>query len=241
MRLDVYLAEQGLVKSRTRAQTLILEGNVTVGGVTVKKPSAEYTGGEIIVTEATLPFVGRGGLKLDAALGAFGIDVAGYIACDVGASSGGFTDCMLGRGARKVYAVDCGSGQLDPKLVCDERVVNIEKFNARYLDTSVIPEKCDIVTMDVSFISQTLIHPALTKIIRQGGSFVTLIKPQFEVGRAGLGKGGIVKKQSFIDAAKERVILGAKSCGFRFNAVMDSPILGGDGNREFIAYFTYEG
>lgn len=241
MRLDSYLAENGLVKSRTRAQNLISSGCVAVDGVTVTKASAEYSGGEIFITEGSMPFVCRGGLKLDAALGAFGIDVSGFTACDIGASSGGFTDCMLKRGAAKVYAVDCGSGQLSAELADDPRVVNIEKFNARYLDRSVIPEPCDIVTMDVSFISQTLIHPAVTKVIRKGGCFVTLIKPQFEVGRQGVGKGGIVKKQIFIDMAKERVCESAKANGFRFCGITDSPILGGDGNREFTAYFIYEG
>ncbi|MDD6265962.1 MAG: TlyA family RNA methyltransferase [Clostridia bacterium] len=241
MRLDSYLCETGYTKSRTRAQKLIANGLVTINGIKAKKASQEYTGGEIVVAEGDMPFVSRGGLKLDSALACFGISVDGFVCCDIGASTGGFTDCMLKRGAKKVFAVDCGSGQLDESLLNDKRVINIENFNARYLTNSVIDTKCDMVTMDVSFISQTLIHPAVGNIIKTGGHFLSLIKPQFEVGRQGIGKGGIVKKQSFCDMAAERVKQSGAANGFRYIEICDSPILGGDGNKEFIAHFIYEG
>lgn len=237
MRIDVYLVEKGFCESRNKAARLIGDGKVIFDGKTVSKPSFEVSEGEhtVEITE-TERFVGRGGLKLDGALEYFGIDVADKRCIDVGASTGGFTDCLLDRGAAHVCAVDSGRGQLHKKLLEDVRVTNVEGFNARELSCDEFG-LFDVAVMDVSFISQTLLHAPVSSVLRDGGVFVSLIKPQFEAGRSALGKNGIVKKPSDREAAIRRVLDSACLCGFDALDVIRSPIDGGDGNREYLAAF----
>ena len=242
MRLDAFLAEKGLVKSRTRAAEMIKNGLVTVNGKTAAKPSLEVDeGDEISVKDEENTFVGRGGLKLEGALKEFSLDVGGKICADIGASTGGFTDCLLSHGAKHVYAVDAGHGQLDEKLISDSRVTNLEGINARYMTDDTLPEKCTVAVMDLSFISQTLVLPALTKIITPDADVVTLIKPQFECGRAALSKNGIVKDKKQHIMAIRSVTSAAVSCGLMPQKIALSPIKGGDGNREFLLYAKYGG
>lgn len=237
MRIDAYLAEKGLAKSRSFAKTLLCDGYVTVNGREVRKPSFEVTDSDdVCVTGKPYSYVSRGGLKLEGALEAFKVDVSGAVCVDIGASSGGFTDCLLKRGAVRVFAVDSGSDQLDPSLRCDERVVNIENFNARSLTAEDLREKCDIAVTDVSFISQTLIIPAVVNVLKDDGVFVSLIKPQFECGREGLGKGGIVKSRTVMADAVNKVIDCANKNGLSCIGLIRSPIQGGDGNTEFLMY-----
>lgn len=237
MRLDVYLKEQGLAPSRSRAQMLIDDGCVRVDGKTVRRAAEEVADGQTVTVENALRYVSRGGLKLEAALSAFAVSCAGRVVLDVGASSGGFTDCVLQNGAALVYAVDSGSGQLAPCLRQDQRVVCRENYNARYMRPADFEKTPTFAVMDVSFISQTLIHPALAAVLPAGSPFITLIKPQFEAGRAAVGRGGIVRRPAAWEAAVERVRASAEACGFACRGVMDSPIPGGDGNHEFLAYF----
>jgi len=240
MRLDVYLAENGFAKSRTRAQELINGGFVTVNGKAATKASlAIEAGDDVSVTGETHPFVSRGGMKLEGALSAFQIDVSGLTAVDIGASSGGFTDCLLRRGAKKVYAVDSGSDQLDPSLVADSRVINIEHFNARELSSEHLGELCDIAVCDLSFISQTYILPILPLTLKSGGIYVGLIKPQFECGPSAIGKHGIVTDKRHHKSAIDRVITCLKDNSLTPVKLAVSPIEGGDGNREFLIYAVY--
>ncbi|MBQ4066417.1 MAG: TlyA family RNA methyltransferase [Clostridia bacterium] len=235
MRIDTYLADHGLAKSRSFAKILIDEGFVTVNGVVVKKPSIDVSDFDrVLVTGAPYSYVSRGGVKLEAALERFEISVLGLTAVDIGASSGGFTDCLLKRGAVKVFAVDSGSGQLDSSLCHDERVVNIENFNARNLTADDLGQTCDIAVTDVSFISQTLIIPAAVKVLCEGGLYVSLIKPQFECGKSGLGKGGIVKSKKIMAECIKKVISCAAQNGLGCFGLIRSPIQGGDGNTEFL-------
>ena len=186
MRIDAYLTSRGYATGREKAKELIAAGGVSLNGKTVRKPS-EAVGEEdrVTVDDSLSPkYVGRGGLKLEAALGAFALDVSDMTCVDIGASTGGFTDCLLTFGARKVFAVDCGTGQLAPRLTADPRVVPMENFNARMLDRSHLGEACDLAVMDVSFISQTLLYEAVTRVLKPEGHLVSLIKPQYEVGRA---------------------------------------------------------
>ena len=240
MRLDVYLVENGLAVSRAKAQEFIKNGSVCVCGKAISKPSYEVGEGESVeVLENPLQrYVGRGGLKLEAALLAFHISVKDKIALDVGASSGGFTDCLLQNGAAKVYAVDSGSGQLHPSLLADVRVENRENTNARYLSVADFSPRPTLAVMDVSFISQTLIHPALADVLPEGGILVSLIKPQFELDRASLDKKGIVKNEKLRQRAVERVKASALAFGFAPLGSMESVITGGDGNVEYIAAFV---
>ena len=237
MRADSYLTVNGFVESRTRAARLISEGKILIDGKKIAKPSEEIVDceHEILITEADA-YVGRGGLKLEAALEGFGIDVSGKRCIDVGASTGGFTDCLLQNGAATVYAVDSGRGQLHSSLLSDPRVVNIEGYNARELSSYELGI-FDIAVMDVSFISQTLIHPALATVLRDGAVFISLIKPQFEAGRSALGKNGIVKNKKDREAAILKVVESAGICGFELSGLKNSPITGGDGNREYLALF----
>ena len=235
MRLDTYLSENDLAKSRSYAKILIEDGYVTVNAKIQKKPSYYVSETDIVVvTGAPYEYVSRGGVKLEGALRYFGIDVSDLTCVDIGASSGGFTDCLLKNGASKVYAVDSGHGQLDCSLIKDPRVVNIEGFNARNLTVDVLGELCDIVVTDVSFISQTLIIPAVSDVLKDNGVFVSLIKPQFECGREGLGKGGIVKNKKVMFKAVKGVIDCAESKGLHCIGLITSPIKGGDGNTEFL-------
>lgn len=237
MRLDVYLVENGFCESRSRASRLIGEGKILLDGKIAVKAGQEVSCGEhtVEITEAD-KFVGRGGLKLEGALDAFGIDVSGKKCIDVGASTGGFTDCLLQRGAAHVCAVDSGRGQLHAKLMSDIRVTSVEGFNARELSPETFGV-FEIAVMDVSFISQTLIHKSLRSVLSEGAYFVGLIKPQFEAGKSALGKGGIVKSPTDREAAIKRVIESAAISGFELVGVVRSPIEGGDGNIEYLAAF----
>lgn len=238
MRLDLYITEKGLSKSRTEAKAFITEGAVKVDGEVVKKPATEILGTESVeVVLDETRFVSRGGLKLDGALAHFNIDVTGLSCIDVGASSGGFTDCLLRRGASRVLAVDSGQGQLAQSLLCDPRVTSYEKFNAKLMTPDMLPFVPDFAVMDVSFISAKLIIPAVYACLGDNGGYVLLIKPQFEVGRAGVGKGGIVKDKRIRDSAVREVVEFAEKIGFYTVGLIESPIKGGDGNTEYLAYF----
>ncbi len=205
LRLDAYLFSSGLATSRSAAKTLIESGSVTVSGKVVTKPSLDITDQPVGILPGAMPYVSRGGLKLEAALIAFNIDVNGLRCIDVGASTGGFTDCLLQRGADSVLCVDCGHGQLDPKIAADCRVTSFEGFNARELSPDKTGGTFDMCVMDVSFISQTLIHPALAAVLNNGALFVSLVKPQFEAGRSELNGKGIVKSEQARLRAVERV------------------------------------
>lgn len=237
MRIDVYLVEEGFCESRNRAARLIGEGKVLLDGKQVSKASLDVDCGEhsVEITEVDR-YVGRGGLKLEGALEGFKIDVRGKRCIDVGASTGGFTDCLIQHGASHVCAVDSGRGQLHPSLLENIRVTSLEGFNARELSPSEFG-RFDVAVMDVSFISQTLLHAPVASVLCDGAIFITLIKPQFESGKSALGKGGIVKKGADREAAVRRVIESALLCGFSLLDVMRSPIAGGDGNREYLAAF----
>lgn len=239
VRLDVFLTERGDTESRSRAQELIKNGSVTVNGKVVVKASYPVEEGDeiLLLQDRVCPYVSRGGYKLEAALKEFLVDVRGMTCADIGASSGGFTDCLLQHGAKRVYAIDSGSGQLHASLLEDERVVSVENCNARYLTDRVIPEPVDLVVMDVSFISQTKLYGALVPLMKEDALLISLIKPQFEVGRSGVGKGGIVRDEKKRKEAIEAVVVSAEAFGLRCEAVMPSPIRGGDGNVEFLACF----
>lgn len=242
MRADLYLTSYGYAESRQKAAAYIKKGYVTVDNKKIVKPSEEINENvEHNVTVETSDedrYVSRGALKLAAALEKFKIDVNGLVCADIGASTGGFTDCLLQNGAELVYAFDSGKGQLHPRLAADERVVSREGFNARYLTLGDVGNPVDIAVMDVSFISQTLIIPNLCGILKDGGAFVSLIKPQFEAGREALGKNGIVKKWEHKLFAVERVVKCAVGSGLQPRGLIVSPIKGGDGNEEYLAYFV---
>ena len=239
MRADVYLSLAGYTQSRKKAQDLIDAGVVKIDGVTVKKSSAvinEAIEHDVVIEQPFL-YVSRGGVKLEAALDAFSVTVNRKKAVDVGASTGGFTDCLLKRGAREVYAIDAGVDQLHESLRGDERVHCIEKFNARELSAEITNGENDIAVMDVSFISQTYIIPQIADVLCDGGSFISLIKPQFEAGRAALSKGGVVTSSAYRFLAVKRVINCALENGFDCVGLIRSPIEGGDGNVEYLAHF----
>ena len=240
IRVDVYLVSEGYSKSRESAQRSIEAGLVMIDGKPIKKPSEKIDENveHSVECENTIAYVGRGGLKLEAALDAFGIDPSGKTCFDVGASTGGFTDCLIKRGAKKVYAIDSGRDQLAKELRDDERVVSLEGMNARFLNFDSVGSYADIIVMDVSFISQTLILPRFQMLLNDGGDVVTLIKPQFECGREALGKGGIVKKPEHRLSAVRRVVSVAEENGLHLCGLIRSPIEGGDGNVEFLARFT---
>ena len=235
-RLDVVLVERGLAETRSKAQSLIMARRVTVNGLYVDKAGAGV-GGEDEVAVVTLehPWVGRGGMKLAHALSEFGIDVRGKVCADVGASTGGFTDVMLKNGAARVYAIDVGYGQLDVSLRNDPRVINREKVNARYLEAADFEEPIGFVSIDVSFISLTMILPAVAKFLR--GELVALIKPQFEVGKADIGKGGIVRDEAKRAAAVQSVVGFAREL-FDVKGVIESPVKGAEGNVEYLMHAT---
>lgn len=214
---------------------------MSVDGKKITKSSYQIEDGEHeIVVENDLAYVSRGGLKLEAALDAFLPKIDGLIALDIGASTGGFTDCMLARGANKVFAVDSGSGQLAKALREDPRVISMERFNARTITPADIGgEKVDLIVMDVSFISATYIIPQFEALLKENGHAVCLIKPQFEVGRAMLGKGGIVKDPKAHRAAVERVMASGIASGLKPTGLIPSPVTGGDGNREFLICFAH--
>ena len=235
MRLDQYLVEQGLAKSRSFAKVLITEGYVTVDGKMLCKPATEVaSGAAVAVTGTPYTYVSRGGVKLEAALRVFGIDPTGLCAVDIGASSGGFTDCLLQHGAARVYAVDSGSEQLDLSLLQDPRVISMEQCNARTLTPADIGEICDLCVMDVSFISQRLILPVIPALLSETGILISLIKPQFECGREGLSKNGIVKDGRVRQKAVQEVLSCAIALGLAPVGLTVSPVTGGDGNVEFL-------
>jgi 23S rRNA (cytidine1920-2'-O)/16S rRNA (cytidine1409-2'-O)-methyltransferase len=232
-RLDVALVERGLVETRSKAQSLIMARRVLVNGQFVDKAGATVAADdEVRVAELEHPWVGRGGMKLAHALEQFGISVAGKICADIGASTGGFTDVMLKNGAAKVYAIDVGYGQLDVSLRNDPRVVNREKVNARYLQPESFDDPIEFVSVDVSFISLKLILPAIAGFLR--GELVALIKPQFEVGKHEVGKGGIVRDEEKRRLAVEGVVAAAREYGFDVRGVIESPIKGAEGNVEYL-------
>ena len=237
IRIDRLLVEQGLAESRQKARAMVMAGQVIVDEQKVEKA------GQLVAPEAVprllgegLRYVGRGGLKLEAALREFSIDVAGKVCLDVGASTGGFTDCLLQAGARKVYAVDVGTNQLAWRLRGDERVVVLEKVNARSLDSGHVPEAVAFACCDVSFISVTLILPALGPLIGPNAGLVVLAKPQFEVGRRLVGKGGIVDDPTLHRQVVEKVRSAMEGVGFGKIQEIESPIRGAEGNREFLLY-----
>jgi 23S rRNA (cytidine1920-2'-O)/16S rRNA (cytidine1409-2'-O)-methyltransferase len=234
-RLDVALVERGLVDSRAKAQSLIMARRILVNGVHVDKAGTNVGGDDVVAIEALEhPWVGRGGMKLAHALAEFGISVEGKTCADIGASTGGFTDVMLQNGARRVYAIDVGYGQIDATLRNDPRVVNREKVNARYLDASSFDEPIEFVSIDVSFIPLKLILPAVAKFL--DGEMIALIKPQFEVGKGDVGKGGIVRDDAKRDAAVQAVVAFAREIGFDVRGVIESPVRGAEGNVEFLMH-----
>lgn len=239
MRIDVYLCESGILSTRSEAKSLIVEGAVSVDGRVITKPAFDVSGFEdkVVVDKSMKCYVSRGGLKLAGALSAFGISANGRKCLDIGASSGGFTDCLLQNGAVHVIAVDSGSGQMADSLRRDERVTVIENYNARYMQPTDLFYKPDLVVMDVSFISATYIIPSISRCTPVGTDFILLIKPQFEVGRANIGKGGIVRDNKARLEAVERVVGCAEANGFIKQGIIESPIRGGDGNIEFLAHF----
>jgi 23S rRNA (cytidine1920-2'-O)/16S rRNA (cytidine1409-2'-O)-methyltransferase len=233
IRLDRLLVERGLAESREKAQALIMAGEVMLNGQKAAKPGQNAEADAALEVIARPLYVSRGGFKLAAALREFSIGAAGQICLDIGSSTGGFTDALLQAGAGRVHAVDVGAGQLDWKLRTDPRVVVHEGLNARALRFEEIGEQAALIVCDVSFISVTLILPALVPLLQTGGQMVILIKPQFEVGKGQVGKGGIVRDPVLHRAACERVERAVKELGFQ-TRVMDSPILGAEGNREFL-------
>lgn len=235
-RADRLLVDRGLVSSRERARALIMAGEVVIGDHKVDKPGQLVDVSLEIRIKEDIPFVSRGGLKLQKALEYFAIDVTGLVAIDVGASTGGFTDCLLQRGAAKVFAVDVGYGQLAWKLRQDERVVSLEKTNIRYLEPEQLSELPDIAVIDASFISLDKVLPNTVRLVKSRGSIVALIKPQFEVGRGEVGKGGVVRDPEKHAAVIESVCALAASMQLEVLGVTESPITGPKGNREFLLF-----
>ncbi|HLH44705.1 MAG TPA: TlyA family RNA methyltransferase [Bryobacteraceae bacterium] len=233
-RLDQILTERGLADSREKARAMILAGNVTVDGQKAEKPGHFYSIDCRVEVAAPPPYVSRGGVKLAAALDRFRISVQGSVCLDIGSSTGGFTDCLLQRGAATVWAIDVGRGQLAWKLRNDPRVVVREGVNARYLSPADFP-RFDLAVCDASFISATLLLPSMSALLKSHGEMVILVKPQFEVGRQQVGKGGIVRDPKWRVEACERVRAAAEALGFNAE-IMDSPILGAEGNKEFLLH-----
>ncbi len=238
MRLDQLLVERKLAESREKAQRLIRAGEVLVNGHPQTKPGHEFDPEIEITVKASMPFVGRGGQKLEAAFSAFGIDVRGRVCLDIGASTGGFTDCLLQHGAQRVYAIDVGAGQLHWQLRNDPRVIVMEKVNARYLKPGDLAERADFAVVDVSFISLTKILPAVTALLQPCAELVTLIKPQFEAGREKVQRGGVVRDE----AVRAEVVAAVKQFGtgtldLEWMGVCASPIRGPAGNVEFLAWW----
>jgi len=234
-RIDQLLVDRGLVESRERARAYILAGYVFVNGQRVDKAGQTVPVDSRIEITERIPYVSRGGFKLEAALREFHIHVRDRVCADVGASTGGFTDVLLQNGALRVYAVDVGTGQLDWKLRNDPRVVVREGLNARYMTVEDLGERVDLAVSDVSFISVTLLLPAMAGILQEKGELVILVKPQFEVGRGQVGKGGIVRDPELHRQACNRVESAVRELGFK-TELMESPILGAEGNKEFLLH-----
>lgn len=237
LRIDRLLIERGIVESRERGQAMILAGNVLVNGQKVEKAGALVPeDSDIRILGEPMPYVSRGGLKLEAALREFKISVTGRTAMDVGASTGGFTDCLLQHGCRKVYAVDVGYGQLAWKLRQDPRVISIERTNIREIDPALIPEQIGIAVIDASFISLEKVIPPVLPFLARDSEIIALIKPQFEVGKGQVGKGGIVRGETARKAVVERIVEFVREQGLEVKGVMQSPITGQDGNVEFLIF-----
>jgi 23S rRNA (cytidine1920-2'-O)/16S rRNA (cytidine1409-2'-O)-methyltransferase len=232
-RLDVWLTQHGLAESREKAQALVMARRVSVDGAPVTKPGTRVKEGASVSVEPGPAHVGRGAWKLAGALDAFGIDPSGKVAVDVGASTGGFTETLLARGAARVYAVDVGRGQLHESLRQDPRVVVRDRTNARSLSSEVVPEPCALAVIDVSFISVRLILPSLLRVLAPRADVVVLVKPQFEVGRAQVGRGGIVKDGALHAQAVRDVAQAAQTQGYGVRGACPSPVPGAEGNREF--------
>ena len=235
-RLDALLVQRGLAESRTQAQRMIEAGEVRVAGQVVDKPGTKIEADAEIVVEARAQFASRGGLKLDAALDAFAVEVAERVALDVGASTGGFTDVLLQRGAARVYAVDVGYGQLAWTLRQDPRVVVMDRVNIRYLES--LPEPIDVTVIYVSFISLRLVLPVVARLSRPGGDVVALIKPQFEVGKGQVGKGGVVRDPALHRSVLDGTLTWAAATGFAPRGLIRSPIVGPAGNVEFLVHLV---
>lgn len=237
IRLDALLFAQGLASSREKARAMIMAGEVRIDGKIIDKPGGKYPPEtEVIVIPLRQPYVSRGGLKLEGAIRDFHLDFGGKIVLDIGASTGGYTDCALQHGASKVFALDVGYGQLDWSLRNDPRVVVWEKTNIRYFKLQDLGEKVDIITMDVSFISTTLIFPVLKELLKEDGEIVCLIKPQFEAGREKVGRHGVVKDPLVHAEVLERCIVAAQAQGFNCIAITYSPIMGPKGNIEYFLH-----
>ncbi len=237
LRLDVLLTERGLCESRQKAQAAIMAGLVTVNGEKVTKSGAGVLESDVLeVKGPAIPYVSRGGLKLEKAMKLWSIDLSGKLCADIGASTGGFSDCMLQCGAAKVYAVDTGYGKLDWKIRTDSRVVALERTNARYLTHEQIPDELDFASVDVSFISLRLILPALRGVLKDGGEVVCLVKPQFEAGRENVGKKGVVRDPAVHLQVLERFLIHASENGFFVKELTFSPIKGPEGNIEYLGY-----
>ena len=235
-RLDVLLVARGLFPSREKAQRAIMAGDVTLPERIADKPGLQVAEDAVLTVRTTEKYVGRGGLKLEEALAAFSVDCAGAVCLDVGASTGGFTDCLLQHGAAKVYAIDVGHSQLAWKIRDDPRVEVREHLNARYLTTEHVPEQVELCVLDVSFISLTLVLPVAMALVRPGGRLIPLIKPQFELRREDVGKGGVVRDPALRERAVERIrawVLAEGSCAW--DGCVASPITGAAGNQEYLA------
>jgi len=240
-RVDVLLLERGLAQTRARAQALVLAGRVYSGDLRVEKPGVRLDPEAPLSVREGHPYVSRGGLKLRGALDHFRINPGGRKCVDVGASTGGFTDCLLQAGAGEVFAVDVGYGQLDWKLRNDDRVTVIEKTNFRYMANDALPHDLDLAAVDVSFISLKLILPRLAAFLRKGARVVVLVKPQFEVGKGKVGKGGIVRDENMRKEAVAEVLEEARKGGFEVVETMESPIRGARGNVEYLAHLIWRG
>jgi len=238
-RIDVLLTEKGYFPSREKAKAALMAGLVFVNGQIVDKAGTMIDEeAEIFVKGNQCPYVSRGGLKLEKALNEFGISVEGAVCTDIGASTGGFTDCMLQKGAVKVYAIDVGYGQLDYKLRIDERVVNMEKVNIRYLDFDTVKDPINFISIDVSFISLKLVFPVASQLLVPGGGLVCLVKPQFEAGREQVGKNGIVRERKVHEEVLRNVAGYAKDNGLLVSGITFSPITGAKGNIEYLMHLV---
>ena len=240
-RLDRLLVSQGLAASREVAARSILAGGVLVNGMVVDKPAKLVPSDAAIEIEQPAPYVSRSGEKLAAALDAFSITPSGMIGLDVGCSTGGFTDCLLQRGASKIYAIDVGYGQINWKLRQDPRVVLLERTNIRHVDRGLVPDPIEVAVIDVSFISLTLVLPHVVPLLKEGAVVVALVKPQFEVGKGQVGAGGIVRDDAQREAVTKKVIACADRLGLDMRGILDSPIKGRKGNREILVGFQRRG
>lgn len=239
-RLDILLQERGLAQSRERAKALIMSGKVLINHQPIDKPGTQVGADvQIDLKGKDIPYVSRGGLKLEAAIKEFGLQINNLVCMDVGASTGGFTDCLLQNNAKKIFAIDVGYGQLAWKLRQDSRVTVIERTNIRYLEKNKIPLKIDLISIDVSFISLKIVVPAVLKFLKNKGKILALIKPQFEVGKGKTGKNGVVKDPILHREVIHNLSLFFSKLGLQFKAIVPSPVLGPKGNQEFIIYLIY--